>query len=342
MFLQMLNTTHDSATLAMICLNSSMYKRPFCSFVVCRSVVLGSQPCLMAPPLPHAVCTPARKSFVRAPESTVKVAPKTMVARTATESTRVALANVLAFPCKLQLRVPIVAAGDVTDLVELNSQFETLNTLVVAFNGGDDPATFPYKSARGTLYISSSLTSCGVPVWHIFVKSLWIHKDPSNTWRVGAGLGCGTTYLLSDSAGGITPPVQNWSTPDGESLPSEDVLVVEATLWGSLAVHKLKQFQCQPTTLFVDDPVEENEQSEPIDETSCIKPVTKKRPSNVYQTDDAPTGPPTPISKRFKIGEQVEHAIDEEEEPHHEQPVYQQLGAFAEIPTDEDFWAHKV
>lgn len=337
MFLQMLNTAHDSATLATICLNSSMYKRPFCSFVVCRSVVLGSQPCLMTSPLPQAVCTPARKSFARAPESTVKVAPRTMVARTATESTRVALANVLAFPCKLQLRVPIVAAKDVNDLVELNSQFETLNTLVVAFNGGDDPATLPYKSALGTLYISSSLTSCGAPVWHSFDKSLWIHKDSSNTWRVGAGLGCGTTYLLSDSAGGITPPVQNWSTPDGEPLPSEDVLVVEATLWGSLAVHKLKQFQCQPTSLFVDDPVEE------------MRPAasTKKRwSSNVYQIeddeDDAPTGPPTAINKRFKIGEPNEDAIDEEEEPHHEQPVYQQFGAFADISTDEDFWAHKV
>ena len=280
MFLQMLNTAHDIATLATICLNSSMCKRHFCSFVVCRSVVLGSQPCLMTSPLPQAVCTPARKSFARAPESTVKVVPRSM-ARMATDSARVALANVLAFPCKLQLRVPIVAAGDVTDLVELNSQFETLNTLVVAFNGGDDPATLPYKSALGTLYISSSLTSCGAPVWHSFDKSLWIHKDSSNTWRVGAGLGCGTTYLLSDSAGGITPPVQNWSTPDGEPLPSEDVLVVEATLWGSLAVHKLKQFQCPPTSLFVDDPVEEIEQSEPIDETSCIKPVAKKRPSNV-------------------------------------------------------------
>ena len=204
----------------------------------------------------------------------------------ATDSTRVALANVLSVPCKLQLRVPIVAAKDVNDLVELNSQFETLNTLVVAFNGSDDPATLPYKSALGTLYLSSSLTSCGASVWHSFDKSLWIHKDSSNAWRVGAGLGCGTTYLLSDSAGGITPPVQNWSTPDGESLPSEDVLVVEATLWGSLAVHKLKQFQCQPTSLFVDDPVEEIEQSEPIDETSCITVAKKRWSSNVYEIED--------------------------------------------------------
>ena len=338
MFLQMLNTAHDSAILATICLNSSMYKRPFCSFVVCRSVVLGSQPCLMTSPLPQAVCTPARKSFARAPESTVKVVPRSM-ARMATDSARVALANVLSVPCKLQLRVPIVAAKNVNDLVELNSQFETLNTLVVAFNGSDAPETLPYKSALGTLYLSSSLTSCGASVWHSFDKSLWIHKDSSNAWRVGAGLSCGTTYLLSNSAGGITPPVQNWSTPDGEPLPSDDVLVVEATLWGSLAVDRLKKFECA-TSLFADDPVEK------------MQPAasTKKRwSSSVYEIEDdalqrQPNSPPTAINKRFKIGEPNEDAIDEEEEeePLHEQPVYQQFGSFADISTDEEFWAHKV
>jgi hypothetical protein len=67
----------------------------------------------------------------------------------------------------------------------------------------------------------------------------FIHKCSDGTWRIGAGLDTGFTALVSESIGGLTPPLQGWVCGvGGDNVP--EVVVADTSVWAGVKVQHVR------------------------------------------------------------------------------------------------------
>ena len=65
-----------------------------------------------------------------------------------------------------------------------------------------------------------------------FRQDFFLHKETSGNWRIGSGIGHGTTVAFSSTVGGTSPPIDKWLDNHGGDLV--DLLVVHQAVWSSL------------------------------------------------------------------------------------------------------------
>jgi hypothetical protein len=91
------------------------------------------------------------------------------------------------------------------------------------------PALAPYFVAANLIYNNAC-------VFETLDKTFFLHKETSGNWRIGSGIGHGTTVAFSSTVGGTSPPIDKWL--DNHGGDPVDLPVVHHAVWASLVASK--------------------------------------------------------------------------------------------------------
>ena len=135
----------------------------------------------------------------------------------------------------------VVSKTEIEHMLELDNAIGESASLAITFNGNANPKDLSFFPALTTVYKDPEVKCCGSPVYRDFSKTVWLHKETSGLWRVGAALNGGTTYLTSVMTGGLLPPPVGFCNGGGDELVREELFILDATLWSGMVSYYIMQ-----------------------------------------------------------------------------------------------------
>ena len=111
--------------------------------------------------------------------------------------------------------------------------------LSVCWNSDDPVGHHAFHEQFGQYFVDPAAKFNSAPVWRGLDGTSFIHKCSDGTWRIGAGLDTGFTALVSESIGGLTPPLQGWVCGvGGDNVP--EVVVADTSVWAGVKVQHVR------------------------------------------------------------------------------------------------------